>query len=168
MSVSISAIPFMLIFSLAKGVVDVSEAISNGLTHSNGQRLHLEADELEEIFNKIFNTTIVDKKTLLKTLHEHGATNYTETDDGELECDCEAFHLTFSRQNTNLPYTMIVTYNKQYSPEEIAKNLGNEYATNVQEISYNKIKERLEKQNLTISDEEIFDDNTIVLTVNLD
>ena len=37
-----------------------------------------------------------------------------------------------------------------------------------QEASYNKIKERLESQNLKISDEEVFDDNTIVLTIDLD
>ena len=48
------------------------------------------------------------------------------------------------------------------------QDIGNEYTINAQEVSYNKIKERLEEQNLDIENEEIYDDNTIVLTVNLE
>lgn len=168
MSVSVSAIPFILISSLAKGVVDITGAITTGINHKNSERLHLEAEDFENVFNKAFNTAILDKKTLLKTLQEHGATNFTEDENQTLECDCEAFHLTFEKENENKPYTMTVTYAQNYNPNQIAEDIGSEYSTNAQEISYNKIKERLEKQNLHIAEEEIFDDNTIVLTVNLE
>ena len=109
----------------------------------------------------------MDKSALLKTLEEHGATNF-QTDGNTISCNCEAFHLTFTKTEKDKPYTMVATYNKDYGLNELVENLGSEYASNAQEISYNKIKERLEKQNLEIEEEEVYDDNTIVLTVNLE
>ncbi len=166
MSVTVSAVPFMLIFALGRGIVDVTGAIASGL-FSRTDKLHLEGDELEEIFQHEFDTVIVDKKVLLKTLREHGATNFEEEPDGTISCDCEAFRFTFHKRSENQPYTMTVAYNKAHNPVQIAQDIGSEYALNAQEISYNKIKERLAQQNLQISEEEVFDDNTIVLTVDL-
>lgn len=167
MSVSISAAPFFLIFALGKGIVDVTGAVVQGLSNTNGERLHLEGKDLEEIFNKAFQTVIVDKQALIKTLHEHGASDIRD-DNGIISCNCEAFHLVFEKIGRDKPYTMTATYNNDYGLNELAENLGNEYAINAQEISYNKIKERLEAQNLEITEEEVFDDNTIVLTIDLD
>lgn len=176
MSVSVSAAPFLL-FSAVSGVASLTSAIltshitktaQNGKNLSrNAEKFHLEDETLEEeIFNKEFETIIVDKTTLIKTLEEHGATNIITQGD-TISCNCEAFHLVFTKQ-ADKPYTMVVSYNDEFGLNDLVENLGEEYASNAQEISYNKIKERLEKQNLKIEEEEIFDDNTIVLTVNLE
>ncbi len=168
MSVSVSAAPFLLLYALGQGVISLTSAVASGFSNTNAQKLHLEDNTLEEeIFNKEFPTVIVDKTTLLKTLEEHGATNF-QTEGETISCNCEAFHLTFTKSAKDQPYTMVVTYNEEYGLNELVENLGSEYASNAQEISYNKIKERLEKQNLEIEEEEVFDDNTIVLTVNLE
>jgi len=164
MSVTVSAVPFYLIFSLASSV---SVALS-GLTVGN-KDLHLESEEIERaLFNKKFDTTIMDRTALMKTLREHGAVNIKHGINGSLECDCECFHLSFSRDNDKLPYNMVITSNDNTNIDDLAKDIGNEYTLNAQEMSYNKIKERLKDQNLEIADEEVFDDNTIVLTVNLE
>lgn len=165
MSVSISAVPFLLLGSLVSGAINVTGAVVSGLT-SNGQSLHLEGKMLEELFNKEFKTNIVDEEALVKTLAEHGATDI-EVIDGTINCNCESFRLTFYKKEDN-PYTMIATYNKDKGLNELVENIGNEYTSNAQEISYNKIKERLEQKNMEIAEEEVYDDNTIVLTVNLD
>lgn len=168
MSVSVSAAPFLLIYALGKGVIDITSAVVSGLSGTNAQRVHLEDRQLEEkFFNKEFPTVIMDKQALLKTLEEHGATNF-QTEENAISCNCEAFHLTFTKTEKDKPYTMVVTYNEEYGLNDLVENLSSEYASNAQEISYNKIKERLEKQNLEIEEEEVFDDNTIVLTVNLE
>jgi len=166
MSVSVSAVPFLLIGALVNSAINVTSALASSAT-SNGQYIHLEGKILEEIFNKEFQTNIVDEETLIKTLTEHGARNIT-TENGTITCDCEAFRLTFTKEGKNNTYTMIATYNQDKGLNELATDLGNEYTINAQEISYNKIKERLEQKNLEIAEEEIYDDNTIVLTVNLD
>ena len=67
------------------------------------------------------------------------------------------------------PYKMKIT--TECTEDEIAELLNNiniEYTSNSQEENYIKIKERLENKGLKINEEEVFDDDTIVLTVNLD
>lgn len=167
MSVSISAAPFFLIAALGKGIIDVTGAVVQGISSTGGERIHLEGKDLEEIFNKAFQTVIVDKNALIKTLKEHGAKGISDKN-GQISCNCEAFHLTFEKLTKDASYTMTATYNKDHGLNDLVENIGSEYALNAQEISYNKIKERLEAQNLEITDEEVFDDNTIVLTVDLD
>ena len=167
MSVSVSAVPFLLVYALGKGIVDITSAVVASAT-VKADKLHLEEKDLKEIFNKEFETVIVDKDVLLKTLQEHGAINISVLENDSIICDCEAFHLMFEKIETDKPYKMKVSYNDDYNLNEFIENIGSEYASNAQEISYNKIKERLTSQNLEIADEEIFDDNTIVLTVNLD
>lgn len=162
MSVSVSAAPFLLISALT-GIIS---ATAQGLSGSGAQNLHLENEVIENIFNQEFQTQIVDKRTLLKTLKEHRAINIQEAF-GNISCDCEKFHLEFI-YNGDKPYTMKISANNSLGVDDLVNDIGSEYCANAQEISYNKIKERLEKQNLTIDDEEIYDDNTIVLTINLD
>lgn len=168
MSVSVSALPFMLIYSLAtSAVAAVNNSVVAGLKSGNSA-LHLEKEEIaQKFFNKDFETTIMDEVVLIKTLNEHGATALVQNEES-IECNCEYFHLIFTRKSTDVPYTMRITANDNKGVDEIAKDIGTEYTLNAQEISYNKIKERLEAQNLQITDEEVFDDNTIVLTVNLE
>lgn len=168
MSVSISAAPIFLLYAVGAGIINTTGAIVQGLaTVKPGERLHLEGKDIQEFFNKAFETVIMDKKALIKTLQEHGATGIQE-ENGVISCNCEAFHLSFQKSKTDGPYTLTATYNKDYGLNELVEDIGSEYAINAQEISYNKIKERLEAQNLSITEEEVFDDNTIVLTVDLD
>ncbi len=170
MSVTVSAVPFLLFYVVGGAITataQIAGAITSGLTSNDTKRLHLEEKTLEEeIFNKQFETVIMDKTALMKTLEEHGANNF-QVEGDTISCNCEAFHLTFTKEVKDKPYTMVATYNKDYGLNELVDNLSSEYASNAQEISYNKIKERLEKQNLEITEEEVYDDNTIVLTVDL-
>ena len=167
MSVTVSAVPFLL-FSAVSGISGIITTIADDIKNNNynAAKFHLENEVTEKLFNQDFQTQIVDKQTLLKTLKEHGAKNITDNY-GNISCNCEQFHIEFT-YNGDKPYTMRVSARSDYGVEELAQDLGVEYSANAQEISYNKIKERLEKQNLTIDEEEIYDDNTIVLTVNLD
>ena len=185
MSVCVSASPFFLLYaalggtlpialetladSVRQGMAKTGETlggIKDGITQ-NGEILHLEDDVVEKLFNKEYATQIMDKSTLIKTLVEHGALNITQDYD-DVTCDCEEFTLSFIKEAEDKPYKLKVSYNTTDKPDNIIENIAGEYALNAQEISYNTIKERLEKNNLEIEDEEIFDDNTIVLTVNLD
>lgn len=180
MSVSVSAVPFLLIYAVGSGIMSVTGAVissqmartsanaKNKMLNKSAEKFHLTDETLEEeIFNKEFPTAIVDKSTLVKTLEEHGAVNIQQSAN-TISCDCEAFHITFTKKEEEKPYSMVITYNNDHGLNELVDNLGTEYSANAQEISYNKIKERLEKQNLKIEEEEVFDDNTIVLTVNLE
>lgn len=77
--------------------------------------------------------------------------------------------MEFAKPEADKPYTLEISYNKNLNAsDELVQNLGMEYNANAQEASYNKIQERLRDQNLTIDEEEVYEDNTIVLTVNLE
>ena len=170
MSVSVSAVPFLLFSAISQGVIsttNILNAVVQGMTAKGESKLHLDEAIMEELFDKEFQTSIMDRNALIKTLQEHGATNISQ-EGANINCNCEGFKLSFQKQLANLPYTVKISYNDEQGLDELMENLGSEYSSNAQEISYNKIKERLEKQNLEITDEEIFDDNTIVLTVDLD
>lgn len=170
MSTGIEAIPILLIASgniliqaISAASGSTASMLENGATLEN---LHFDEDTLQKIFSQEYETQIVDKQTLIKTLKEHGAVDI-EDKFNNISCNCEAFHIEF-RYNGDKPYTMSISAKNNVGFDELVKDLGNEYTANAQEISYNKIKERLENQNLSISDEEIYEDNTIVLTVDLD
>ena len=169
MSVSISAVPFFLLFTISRGVIEyiqTSKESQESIKIKDNYNIHIDEETAEALNNKDFETNIMDKELLLKTLTEHGAVNI-KTVEENISCDCEAFHLVFTKR-TDKPYLMNISYNEEYKLEEFVENLGNEYTLNAQEISYNQIKERLEQQQLEIEEEEIYDDNTIVLTVNLE
>ena len=63
-------------------------------------------------------------------------------------------------------YEMYITH-KENDNLNVVNELKDEYELNVQEQSYMTIKKNLEKQNLSIESEEVLDDNSIIITVNL-
>jgi len=128
----------------------------------------MDENNLNQLEQQEFETAIVDRELLIKTLNEHGALNIK--DDGMVvTCDViEGFNLFFSKVEPTEPYKLKISYGNNEGLNELVENIGDEYVANVQEASYNKIVERLKEKNLEIVQEEIEDDNTIVLTVNLE
>jgi hypothetical protein len=51
--------------------------------------------------------------------------------------------------------------------ENVINDLNDEYGMNIQEMTYNKIKERLEQENMRLESEEVMEDNSIVLTIEV-
>ena len=66
------------------------------------------------------------------------------------------------------PYFLRISCQNTDNAEEKLGDLSSEYALNVQEEAYLNIVDKLKENNMQIEDEEVMDDNTIVLTVNLD
>lgn len=166
MSVTVSAVPYLLISGLS-GVIQMSAELVSALG-TKSSKIYLEQEEVKQLLSQEFDTNIVDRDVLLKTLTEHGAENIETGVDGSISCDCEIFHVEFKKYVSENPYKMSITYNENANVKEFVENIGSEYASNAQEVSYMKIKERLTEQNLEINEEEVYDDNTIVLTVNLE
>lgn len=173
MSVTVTLLPISLLYSIIplaipraiNMAIDIKDSLEN-LGNTNNSFIHLSENITNEIFNKELDTNFMDKDTLLKTLIEHGATNIIENNEN-ITCDCEAFHLEFFKI-PDLPYKVIISCQGNNNINNFINDINTEYSANVQEISYNKVKENLEAQNLEIEEEEILEDNTIVLTINLE
>ena len=180
MSVSVSAVPVLLIASLVSASVsamerrktfdEMAQRIAQSVRDGNNNKID------EEVIKKIcreYDTVFLDKDVLLKTLNEYGFDEIKDEGD-QIVCRTEGFKINFYKEakygvDSNEPYKMFIkTECEESDIEELINDISDQYTSNTQEESYNKIKDRLKKHNLEISEEEVLDDNSIVLTVNID
>ncbi len=131
---------------------------------------HCEAQIISEkhFIEKSLETPFMDKNLLIKTLKEHGVRGLSESDYGVITCYTGSYELKFERNSEKKPYYLVIKCLDTDDAESKLTELGNEYTVNVQEESYNNIVAKLKENNMQIENEEIYDDNTIVITVNLE
>ena len=148
---------------------DINEEMKSIL---NKQKENITKEDLEKLISKEYQTTFVDKDLLIKTLKEHGCENI-RYEKGIITCTLEDFKLEFYKDETlegeekNAFRMKIIANCDENRIEELINDINTEYTMNTQEESYIKIKERLEKQGLRINEEEILEDDSIVLTINI-
>lgn len=180
MSCSVVAIPFALAqFLVLAGVVSTANATMMEIKKDNALNDYAENMEqcfqeevqhihVSDIVEKEFETAYMDKDILMKTLEEHGVTGIEEDYNGKISGIIDSFNLTFEKPSSDKPYNLKITCNKNDSAEEKLNDLNSEYALNVQEEAYLKLLDRLKQNNMQIEKEVVEDDNTIVLTINLE
>ncbi len=117
---------------------------------------------------KSFETNFMDKSILMKTLEEHGVQNISENEYGQISGNIDSYVLNFERMENDKPYFVKISCLESDNAKEKFEDLTSEYTLNVQEESYLSIINKLKENNMEIEDEEVMEDNTIVLTVNLD
>jgi hypothetical protein len=151
---------------------------------SNNSAIEKEAEILFRKLNKIagrdlryindvsttvytYTTNYTDKGVLLNTLTEHGAEDISEQD-GEISCKLFGMQMIYYKKNNSEGYTLDITQITNKSEcEGLINDLNDEYGLNIQEITYNKIKERLDSENMRLESETVMDDNSIVLTIEV-
>ena len=188
MSVSVVAVPYALAWVIGAAGVAILDGLNNTLfnaedrslnhnsTNSNFKELdNIYQGECEDVhiineqklIDKSFATSFMDKDVLMKTLDEHGITEL-EDNNGIITGKFERYILTFEKPESEKPYNLTISCVKNFNPQEMVEDLNNEYTMNVQEESYLSIIEKLKENNMEIEEEEILEDNTIVLTVNVE
>ncbi len=181
MSCTISLLPFGLLYAVVSSIsygikaerearlAESEEAIKAKINSKLQESLNSPQELTRERLNKICNeydTVFMDRDLLMKTLQEYGIQTLM-VNKNKVEADIENFHLNFTRENETVPFKLKVTCEESCDDTVILEDLNSEYGMNAQEESYIKIKERLAQKNLQIDEEEILEDNTIVLTVNI-
>lgn len=119
------------------------------------------------IKNVVVETPFTDKEILIKTLEEHGATEIYE-EYGKISGKVDTYLLSFEKIPNKQNYTATIDYLEKTNIDEKLQDLNEEYSLNVQEESYLNIIEKLRENNMEIESEEVMDDDTIVLTINLE
>lgn len=188
MSCTVVSLPIALAYVIAGIVtvpisaVDVNQASRERRNSINNQVEELRSniqnrrdilinEDKEEInlCESIYQTAYTDIGLLTKTLKEHGVENLLSNNDNEITCEVEDYKLTFYRENSEQAFNLKIACPENISSvNEKIDDLNNEYTLNVQEEAYLHIIEKLKENNLELEHEEVLDDNTIVLTVNLD
>ena len=189
MSVSVNARPFGLLTDLMDVIRDVAaedkiaqknfdsmnEKIKNMLHEDiKSKQIQNVINDAVDLISKEYQTVFADRDVLIKTLEEHGMGTIQLNGDsftgkmGSFRIDCYREQPTAFDSKESVPFTIKIT--AECTEEEISefiKEINTEYALNTQEENYIKIKERLEEQGLKIDEEEVYDDDVIVLTVNI-
>ena len=132
-----------------------------------------DCDDVEVItdkhfIEKEFETPFADKELLIKTLEEHGCENINADEIGSISCKTGNYSLSFYKNVSEGPYKLKISCLETDNTEEKVGDLHSEYALNVQEDAYLQIINKLKENNMEIESEEVQDDNTIVLTINLE
>ena len=176
MSCIVMAIPYALAWVVA-AVVKISIDVATSTANENESSVitnfaNVACDDVKVIseatlMEKSLETPFMDKAILIKTLEEHGVKNITE-EFGKIKGEVDTYSLSFEKMEADKPYFVTITYLEQNNPEEKLNDLNSEYALNVQEDAYLNIVEKLKENNMQIEEEEVLEDNTIVLTVNLE
>ena len=187
MSVSIVAIPYALAFIVGLSGVSLSASISDQIlndkyvdekvafNNSLGNLDNIYDDTCDDvhvvkesnIINKTFETAFMDKDILIKTLVEHGFSNIQD-DFGKVSGSYDKYFLMFEKPSQDKPYNLTITCLKNSKVDKIMNDLNDEYTLNVQEESYLSIIEKLKENSMNIEEEEVLEDNTIVLTINIE
>jgi len=142
-----------------------AQIIFRKLNRAAGRDIRLINDLSTTIYT--YNTNYTDKNILLNTLLEHGAEEISEIGD-EVSCKLFGMEMIYYKKDDTSGYTLDITQVSNKSEcEDLINDLNEEYGLNVQEITYNKIKERLEQENLQLESETVMDDNSIVLTIEV-
>lgn len=182
MSVTIVAAPVALGYVLTTALLGGVGAVATGsitagvakaltpqsLAKSNNQSfdsITVNKEDIEQIC-KDYKTIIADRELLMKTLQEHGVDNLSIKNEA-ICAKINEFNLLFTRENENDVYNLKVFMNCDADAQGLVNELFGEYCVNTQESTYQKIVERLEEKNLQIDEEEILEDNSIMLTINL-
>ena len=180
MSCTVVAIPYALVWVIGAVVSAAATTAATANTNLNNNdinifNLDLNSDNCTEnkvisekhFIEKTFETPFTDETILTKTLEEHGVTNIVKWENG-LAGNVDNYKLTFEKIASDKPYSLKITCLESDNAEEKVSDLSGEYALNVQEDAYLHIIDKLKENNMQIEEEEVMEDNTIVLTVNID
>jgi len=127
------------------------------------------ADEIEisiDSNTEIFPTNFADKALLLKTLQGYGV-NGEELENEDIQCKIENYILNFHKMgdsNYALEVKGETTLNSLYKH---LTTIDEEYKHNVQEYTYKRVVEKISQSDMSIKNEEVMEDNSIVLTINI-
>ena len=172
MSCTVIAVPYAIAWIVGSLATAALGAVENAHEMQREKEFHSKICEdvhtitAEHFIEKDFETPFVDKEILIKTLEEHGVTNITDNNN-QIFGVVEGYNLTFSRSEENQPYSVRISAKGQDNADEKLNDLNTEYAMNVQEDAYLHIIEKLKENNMQIEEEVVEDDNTIVLTINI-
>lgn len=148
----------LFLFPLAIGIITSSiegtAAIVNACQHSKRGR------------SEKIQTRFADNMILSGTLDEMGV-SYTRKGDS-IVADFGEGKIEYSRDSVNAPYSMEIYGVKDMN--KVACNVeavDKEYGSNVQQYTYNRVKNNL-PDNMSMESEQILEDDSILLTINVD
>lgn len=146
-----------------------SAAILAGITLSSATTIAIidqVADGVMDV-NAPIETMFNDCELLEKTLLAHGC-GVKVISENEIIVETECGNMRYIRNDVSQAFGLLL--DEISNPDELFENLKSfevDYGRNVQAYTYNHIKENL-TDGMSISDEEVLEDDSLFLTINVD
>lgn len=112
-------------------------------------------------------TTFLDASILTKTLSEHGLAVKKESEHSYyISTECGTLH--YFRVSDDLPFSLeVLNVNDMDQLITSLESLENEYGRNVQAFTYDNIMQGLSEHNMIIESEEVLEDDSVLLRLNI-
>lgn len=122
---------------------------------------------IQQPLTQIFPTNFRDRELLKQVLQENDI-HPIEMENGQLTCDLGNARLQFYQSSPDSLIT--VELSGASNTQSIFRHLSlldEDYKSYIQERAYHDVKEKAEEKGLTIEHEQILEDNSIVITLNI-
>lgn len=141
------------------------ETLFVAMNKKSGRDLRLIENKAELTYT--YNTNYTDKGVLINTLTEHGAKNLSEDGDN-INCELFGMQMKYTKNQDNNSYSLVIEHVIDKSEcEDVLTEINEEYGLNIQEMTYKKILDRIDSENMRLESEEVLEDNSIVLTIEV-
>jgi hypothetical protein len=128
--------------------------------------VHNETREITTIPTRTFPTNFKDAELLVKTLNDYGINPIVYSND-EIKYNFGEYTLRFFRQY-DAPFSMEVESTQDMKTIfQHMSLLDRDYKEYVQTITYENLKSRINDKNITIESEEFLEDNSILITLQI-
>ena len=112
-------------------------------------------------------TAFTDASILQKTLNQHGL-QVQMVSGNEMFVTSDSGILRYFRNDTSSPFSLeLRNISNMHELLDSVDELENEYGRNVQTFTYNKVMTGLIEHGMTVDIEEILEDDSILLTLNI-
>lgn len=152
--------------SVTLTLVPLAVAVGLSLTASSVALLNQSRNQTD-LDNITLETAFVDASLLQKTLSEHGL-NVQVVGENEMIVASESGQLRYFRTSAENPFLLqLRNISNMHELLDSVDELENEYGRNVQSFTYNKVMTSLIEHGMTVDSEEIMEDDSILLTLNV-
>lgn len=152
--------------SVTLTLVPLAVAVGLSLTASSVALLNQSRNQTD-LDNITLETAFVDAPLLQKTLSEHGL-NVQVVGENEMIVASESGQLRYFRTSAENPFLLqLRNISNMHELLDSVDELENEYGRNVQSFTYNKVMTSLIEHGMTVDSEEIMEDDSILLTLNV-
>lgn len=157
MSTEINCIPYLLVSTIKPNPIETNELETETENEYKGENSAF-------LDSQNFQTTFVDKSTLIKTLEDFNVQNLSEK--RGISCTYKDFVLNFHKRDTDKTYFLSVKFYNKIELNKLLEDLSELYLLKSQETTYNNLLKYLKEQNIEYR-EEILDNDTAVFSFDL-
>lgn len=156
------------VFSKSDSQEMISQFVRD-LESKSGRKIFVVEEDTDKAFvpsSQVFPTNMRDEQLLVKTLSDHGLQPKAQPN-GEVTCRVGRSILRFRPAEEGSYSVEIENALDLQQMFQFLSALDEDYKRGVQAVAYENLMNRIQEKNLAVESEEVLEDNSIVITLNV-